>query len=193
MTGHHLTPLHPPRRRYLVLGGACLDTFATTPSVALGGKNSVTTLLCTGGGGGLNVATGLAAQDPQAEVLLLAGTGDDAAGALVRAPLTAWGVAMPWGVVPGQPTSTSFIVTEPHLGWSTIFCETGVRAKPVPLDQVEEQLPTCDVCWLGGPTCSEQIRPIVALAARLARPVFLGLGRAQIELGHAALGELLSG
>jgi sugar/nucleoside kinase (ribokinase family) len=184
----------PARYCYLVLGGACLDTFTATPSVTLGGKNRVRTLLRTGGGGGLNVALGLRAQDPEADVLLLTGTGDDANGEALRGLAAARGVEIPWGVVPGQPTSTSLIVTEPQSGRSTIFSEMGARTEPTPLGLVQELLPGCDVCWLVAPTCSGQVRPVVALANRLGGiPVFLGVGGAQIDLGYAGLGDQLAG
>jgi ribokinase len=95
--------------------------------------------------------------------------------------------------VPGQPTSTSFIVTEAGSGRSTIFGETGVRAEPVPLDLVEELLAGCAGCWLVAPTRNEQIRPLVMLAAKRGVPVLFGLGGAQIDgLGYAGLGEQLS-
>jgi sugar/nucleoside kinase (ribokinase family) len=139
-------------QRYLLIGGACLETFSTTASVALGGKNRVRTRLRAVGGGGVNVAFGLKAQDPEAEVVLLAGTGEDPAGEAVRGGVAERRVAMPWGVLPGQPTSASLIVGESESGRSTIFSEIGARAEPVPLGLVEELLPGCDGCWLVAPT-----------------------------------------
>ena len=123
MSGHLMKVQHSLEHRYLLIGGACLDTFVKSASVLLWGKTRVRTTLRTVGGGGTNVAIGLKVLAPHAEVVLLAGTGEDAAGEVVRGQIAAHGVALPWGVVPGRPTSMSFIVTEQQAGRSTIFTE----------------------------------------------------------------------
>ena len=182
----------PACLRALVIGGACLDRFVRTGPVTHGGKNRVETVLLAAGGGGANVAAGLA-QVPGIEVILLAGTGADADGEYLRGLIESRGVSMPWGVVPARLTSTSFVATESPGGRSTIFTETGARVEPVPLDLVEERLAGSGVCWLVAPTQNGQIRPIAELAARQGLPLFLGLGTSQIDLGYDRLGEELAG
>jgi len=184
----------PISLRYLILGGACLDNYSTTPAIALGAKNRVRTQVRTAGGGGANVAIGLKHLGPDADVVLLAATGDDRDSVQVRHHLAERGVTLPWGPLPGRVTSWSDIVIETNSARSTLFCETGARAEPVPLDLIEDALPRCDVCWLVALTRSEQIRPILQLAARFSVPVFFGLGGAQIEqLGYHQLAEQLAG
>jgi sugar/nucleoside kinase (ribokinase family) len=179
--------------RYLIVGGACLDKFLMTRSIVIGSKNRVQTQSRNVGGGGANVAVGLEHLDSEADVLLLAATGDDRDSGPVRHYLAERGVTLLWGTVPGQVTSWSDIVLSTDGGRSTIFSETGARTEPVPLDLVAEVLPRCDVCWLVAPTRNDQIRPIIQLAGRAKVPVFFGLGGAQIDqLGCAGLGEQLT-
>jgi fructokinase len=182
------------RLRYLIIGGICGDRFATTRPIRLRGKNPVQTQGRTTGGGAANVAVGLKRLEPDAEVLLVAATGDDRDGVTLREQLTAQGVTLAWGALPGQTTSRSDIFIEADTGHSTIFSELGARGEPLPLDLIEYELPRCDACWLVAPSRNDQIRSILRSAAGLNIPVYFGLGTSQMDqFGQAGVRDQFAG
>jgi sugar/nucleoside kinase (ribokinase family) len=198
----HLTSTAPhgnahgngPALARVVVGGVCVDRFATGEEIVLDAKNPVRSGLTALGGRAANIALASKRLAPESPVLVLAHRGDDLSGDFVARSLRERGIVLPLPPLAGAATSFSYIVTHAGTGRSTFFCEPGACSEPLPLDEVERALAGAEVLWLAAPPWNEVIRSLSTSAARRRVPLFFGLGRLQIDkLGYQALGKELAG
>lgn len=190
---HLFSPSTGMARRRVFAGGICWDHTLIIKHLWPGKKHTIEHRFNSPGGGAAHNALLHRQLNPDAEVILLAPLGDDRAGQELREYMEAHGVQMPWPAIPRVSTSVSFAITEQTTGTTTILCETGARAEPLPLELLEDLLPQADVCCLIAPWVSEQIAPIAQACAARRVPLVFGLGRRQIDdFGYARLRDALA-
>ena len=189
---HLFLPENRVSRRRVFVGGVCWDHTLVIKRLRPGKKHTIEQRFRSPGGGAAHNALLHRQLNPDAEVILLAPLGDDGPGQELRDYMEARGVQMPWPAIPNTSTSVSFAITEQATGTTTMLCETGARAEPLPLVRLHELLPQADVCCLIAPWVSEQIAPIVRACAAQGVPLVFGLGRRQIDdFGYARLRDAL--
>lgn len=118
-------------RPVLVVGDVCTDVVAVLAGEPAPGSDRPAAIRCRGGGAGANVAVHLARSG--VPVTLAGCVGDDAAGATLRAELTATGVDLALRVVPGAATGTIVSLVEPG-GQRSMLADRGANLSLRPDD-----------------------------------------------------------